>query len=281
MPTINLMTEYQPIIEQRYKLGSLVWGKAKTKYDFTGVATVKRLTPQTQELNNYNPDETTGPRFGAVREIEDVENTYTITQNKSFNMSIDSSYNTKQKMIKRSGAMLKMETDEVVIPTKDKYALSVYANTSGIQESIDGILTTDNVVSKIIAANVALVNEKVPEEDLLIWTGASNYGVMQLAKEFINLRGLGEKSVGKGVVGEMSGIRICRVPDSYMPDNVNFIAVDTRAIMNVDKHKLLRIITESENLDGALLQGHLMYDAFVVNQKKKGIYVSLKQARSV
>jgi len=280
MPSINLMTEYSPVIEKRYVLGSLVWGKAKTKYDFTGVNTVKKLTPQTQSLNDYNPN-AAGSRFGAISEIEDVENTYTITKNKAFNMSIDATYNTQQKMIKRSGAMLKMQTDEVVIPEKDKYALSIYASASGVQTSVDGTLTSANVLEKVIKANVALVNEKVPEENLIMWVGASTYGEMQTAEKFVNLRNLGEKAVGKGIVGEMSGIKICRVPDSYLPANVNFICVDTYAVMNVDKHKLLRIKTDSDQLDGALLQGHLMYDAFVVNQKKKGVYISLKETPSV
>ena len=272
---INLAVKYAPKIEERFVLESLVFGKGTAKYDWTGTKQVRSITPTTVALGNYDiaDGDSTLSRFGALTEVQDSLNSYDITQDKSFNLAIDKGNNQSQMLVKKAGVVMKMEVDEQVIPTMDAYALAAYAGTTGVQTSSVLALTKSNIVDAFGAAMAALVNEKVPSTGNIAWISATEFAKLVASPEFLNLEKLGEKAVGKGVVGEVHGIQIIRVPDSYMPAKTSFVVAHPSALMPVKKIETLRILEEHPDVDGAVLQGRLMYDAFVLTQKTKGVYV--------
>lgn len=278
--TVNLVTRYAPKIEESFILDSLVFGKGKAPYSFDGIRTVKALSPTTVPLTDYNSAKTDGPRFGTLVEMQDVENIYTITRDRSFNIAIDRGNNESQLNLKAAGKMMKKEVDEQVIPELDIYALNKYVTTPGVTSVVDASVTKSNIVELYAAAIASLVNNKVPATGILSWIGATNFSKLVSAPEFLNLEKLGSKAVGKGLVGEVQGISIIRVPDSYMPENVNFVVAHQNVLMPVKKINTLRIKEDHDDVDGSVLQGRIMYDAFVLTQKVKGVYVSRSQALS-
>ena len=272
---INLAIKYASKIEDRFVLESLVFGKGTAKYDWTGTKEVRSITPTTVALTNYDiaDADATAARFGALTEVQDTLNTYTITQDKSFNLAIDRGNNESQMLVKKAGAVMKMEVDEQVIPAMDAYALAAYAGTTGVQTSAVLALTKANIVDAFGAAIAGLVNNKVPATGNIAWISASEFAKLVASPEFLNLEKLGTKAVGKGVVGEVHGIQIIRVPDAYMPAKTSFIVAHPSCLMPVKKINTLRILKEHPDIDGSVLQGRIMYDAFVLNQKTKGVYV--------
>ena len=271
---INLVTKYAPTIEERFTLNSLVFGKGTAKYDFTGAKTVKALSPVAVDLVDYNIEKTDGSRFGDLTELQDEENEYTISQDRAFNIAIDRGNNTNQMMVKNSGKMLKMEVDEKVIPELDTYALAKYCTSEGVQSHTHGELSKDTIVSAICDGVAGLVNYKVPVDNLMGWIGASEYAKLVQTNAITYLQKEGGKAFSKGVVAECQGVKFVRVPDSYMPEGVNFVIANKKVLMPVKKINTLRILTENPDIDGANLQGRVMYDAFVIKQKAKGVYVS-------
>lgn len=272
---INLAIKYAPKIEERFVLESLVFGKGTAKYDWTGTKEVRSITPTTVALTNYDiaDADAIADRFGQLTEVQDTLNTYAITQDKSFNLAIDRGNNESQMLVKKAGAVMKMEVDEQVIPALDIYALGKYAGTTGVQTSSVLALTKSNIVEAFGAAIAALVNQKVPATGNIAWISASEFAKLVSAPEFLNLEKLGTKAVGKGVVGEVQGIQIIRVPDSYMPAKTSFIVANPSCLLPVKKINTLRILKEHPSIDGSVLQGRIMFDAFVLNQKTKGVYV--------
>jgi len=281
MGTINLVTKYSSKIETEFTLQSLVFGKGSAKYDFTGAITVKSITPTTVDLVNYDKTKVDGSRFGALVEMEDTLNEYTITQDKAFNLAIDKGNNTNQLMVKEAGRMSKLEVDEKCIPEMDKYALAQYCSASNIQSHTHGALTADTIVPAIADAVAGLVNYKVPTDGLIGWIGASEYSKLVMTNKLTYLQAQGGKAFDKGVVAECQGIKFVRVPDSYMPNGVNFVVANPKVLMPVKKINTLRILTDNPDIDGANLQGRFMYDAFVLKQKAKGVYVSRSADASV
>lgn len=275
---INLVTKYSDKIETAFSADSLVFGKGTAKYDFTGAKTVKSLSPTTVAPVDYDSTKTDGSRFGALTEMQDVENEYTISQDKGFNLAIDKGNNTNQLKVKASGAMMKLEVKEQIVPMMDKYALAQYAGATGVTSSEDGEITADNVVEKIAGAVTALANAKAPTTGLIGFIGASAYEKLTLTKTIIYLQEIGSMAFKKGYVGTCHGVDFVRVPDSYMPEGVNFIVAHPSALMPVKKISTLRILDEHPDVDGSVLQGRYMYDAFVVKQKANGVYVSKKTA---
>lgn len=273
--SVNLALKYASKIEDRFTLESLVFGKGTAKYEWTGTKKVRSITPTTVALTNYDIDDQDGTasRFGALTEVQDTLNSYDISQDKSFNLAIDKGNNEAQMLVKKAGKVMKMEVDEQIIPALDSYALGEYAGTVGVQTSSALALTKANIVDAFATAIAELVNEKVPATGNIAWIGATEFAKLVSAPEFLNLENLGTKAVGKGVVGECQGIQIVRVPDSYMPANTGFIVAHPSALMPVKKIETLRILKEHPDIDGAVLQGRIMFDAFVLNQKLKGVYV--------
>ena len=273
--SVNLAIKYAPEIEKRFVLESLVFGKGTAKYDWTGTKKVRSITPTTVALSNYDisDSDATLARFGALTEVQDTLNSYDIEKDRSFNLAIDKGNNEAQMLVKKAGVIMRMQVDEQVIPEMDAWALSKYASTSNVQVSSVLALTKSNIVGAYAAAVAALVNQKVPATGLISWITATEFSKLVTAPEFLALEKLGTKAVGKGVVGECEGIEIIRVPDSYMPAKTSFIVAHPSALMPVKKIETLRILEEHPDIDGAALQGRIMYDAFVLSQKVKGVYV--------
>lgn len=272
---INLAIKYAPQIENRFVLESLVFGKGTAKYEWTGTKQVRSITPTTVALGDYDiaDSDSTDSRFGALTEVQDALNSYNLTKDRSFNLAIDRGNNESQMLVKKAGVVMKMEVDEQVIPELDTYALNKYASTSGVITSSTQALTKSNIVDAFGTAVANLVNNKVPSTGLISWISASEFAKLVGSPEFLNIDKLGEKAVGKGVVGEVHGIQVIRVPDSYMPAKTSFVVAHPSALMPVKKIETLRILKEHPDVDGSVLQGRIMYDAFVLNQKLKGVYV--------
>ena len=77
----------------------------------------------------------------------------------------------------------------------------------------------------------------------------------------------------KGQVGMIDGIRIVAVPDCLMPENVNFIIAAKSATVSPVKLSEYKIHDNPPGINGWLVEGRVYYDAFILNNKKPGIYV--------
>lgn len=269
---INLVTKYASKIEPQFKVESLVWGKGTAKYDWDGARTVKSITPTPVALVDYDDSQrAVSSRFGALNELQDVVNTYTVEQDKAFNIAIDKGNNKSQLNLKGAGEMMKMEIDQIITPTMDKYALSKYVGTTGIGKVVQASLSKSNIVETITSALVTCRNAKAPATGYVMWIKMSEYGKLLNNDQFVKLEALGTKALGKGVVGEVNGIKVIPVPDDYMPTGTHFIVAHPSVLMPVSKIKTLRILTENPDLDGANLQGRFMFDAFVLTQRVGGV----------
>jgi hypothetical protein len=77
----------------------------------------------------------------------------------------------------------------------------------------------------------------------------------------------------KGQVGEIDGVKIVKVPSTYLPANTAFLI--THQIATVAPKKLQDYKTHDNppGINGWLVEGRLRYDAFVLNNKANAIYV--------
>lgn len=280
--SVNLMSKYADKLELKMRREALVWGKAKGGYSWDGVKTVKSITPVTQNINNYNQD-AVGSRFGALTEVEDTEHTYTLQYSISNNMAIDKEYNTEQKMLKRASEILKYQIEQVYVPYMDKEALTKYVSASGIETKVDGELTTSTAIGAVKAARTAMINNHVfgNGKDLVMWVKPGVLDLIAGSSEFINWEKIGTKAFVDGSIGRAAAFSIIEVPDDIMPAGVNFVAANLNCLMNPEKFRTLRILDKHPDVDGAVLQPHFVFGAFVNATNAKGVYVSRSEAASV
>lgn len=285
---INLASKYAKKVEERFYLDSIVAGKTSSDYDWDGVQTIEVLDIETYEPNNYK--RTGSNRYGETKEVQDTKQIMTVTQDKSNSLSVDKGNNTQQMMVKNAGKVANRQIRERYVPMLDKYCLNAWANfkhTDTEEEGgkvyqplsgIDTSLTKSNIVERIVAGETAMINEKVPMTNCYLYIGATHYAKLSLSDEFFKVEKLAQKALEKGVVGEIHDMKVVRVPDSYLPENVNFMIVKKEAVLAPVQIKDMKVHQDPPGLSGHLLEFRWIFDAFVKKNKAVGIYVSKTQA---
>lgn len=291
MATINLATKYSPKVVDKFYLDSVVLGKTSKEYDWDGVQSIKVWT-----INTYNPTDYNKPandnaitgqhqRYGYTYEVADTIQTMTLTQDKAVSLSVDKGNNTEQMLIKNSGKVLALEMREKFIPMFDKYCLGVWgdpANCGTVTELASP--SKDNILDAVSAHVTALRNKFATVDDAYCFIGETNYALLLMAKEFINYNNpsFAPQHLEKGVMGKVRGLQIVPVPDSYFVDtNINFVTVKRSAVLAPTKIKDMKVHTDPVGISGALMEIRWLFDAFVLDTKKDGLAVCLKNDASV
>ncbi len=269
---INLATKYAENIANMYTLGSLVADKASNEWDFSGVKSVKIYTPQTVEPVDYQRNGTS--RYGTPAEMADVVQELSMSQDKSFSLIIDKGNNNEQAMTKNAGKMLKLQTNERMVPLVDKYALAQFVKFAG---TVKGITkpTKTSIISAISDAAQALDDARVPQSDRYLYLSGEMYSLVRTSAEFLGLETLGEKALAKGIVGEIFGAKIVKVPTDYLPKNTFFVLTHKNAVLVPYKIRDAKLHQDPPGISGALLEGRSNFDAFVVGARSGGVYAAV------
>ena len=266
---INLASKYSGQIQTAYVKESLVAGRLRDDYDFTGVKTITILTPTTVPMNDYK--RTGSNRYGEPTEMQDTKQELTVTQDRSFALTVDKGNNGDQMNVKGAGKMLKLQIAERAVPEYDKYCLNVLATKAGTVKT-DEALSKANIIDRISLATEELDNAEVPEDGRTLWITAGGYKLLRHSEEFLAVDKLAEQSLTKGTVGTYDNMTVIKVPASRMPEGVNFIVAHKRAATAPVKIHETKIHQDPPGLSGHLLEGREYYDCFVFEAKKKGVY---------
>lgn len=175
--------------------------------------------------------------------------------------------------IKKSQALMKQFWDEQVIPEIDKYRLGVWANGAGLGLINGTALTNSTIVKAILTGHAALNNKRVPHANRVCFVTETIAIECKLADELKYNDAVVNKQIVNGQITTIGGYPVVAVPDDLMPSGVEFIIKYKDASVDPMKMKLLRAITNSENVAGTLMQGLWRYDSFVLANKCDGIYV--------
>jgi len=295
---INLAEKYSPKVVEKFYKDSVILGKSNKEYDWDGVQSIKVWTITTHAPTAYlkpanNTSAVSLQRYGTTYEVEDTIQTMTLTQDRAVSLSVDKGNNTEQMLIKNAGKVMSLELREQFVPEFDKYALARY---SGLMTSApswaslvtavnDGTsLTKNNIVEKISDGVTALRNNMVDINDCYLYIGESNFAKLLLAPEFINYNNptFANAHLEKGVMGKIRGVEVVAVPDDYLnttgntnlSTNVHFMIVKKGSVLVPTKIKDMKVHQDPPGLSGALLEVRWLYDAFVLETKAKGVYVS-------
>ena len=268
---VNLATKYAKKVDERFKLKSLTESFINREYDWEGVKTIKVWSIPTVELNDYS--RTGSNRYGTPSELEDTVAEYTLSQDKGFTFTIDKGNQVDQMNVKGAGKALQREIDEVIVPTKDMYRLNKIAAAAVANSGYaSASITTSNAYSKFLDGQKYLDNKKVPLAGRVAAISASFYALIKQDSSFIKSGDLSQKMLVNGQVGEIDGVKLVKVPDSYLPTNCAFIITHPSVTVAADKLAEYKIHDNPPGINGNLIEGRVYYDAFVLEAKKDGAY---------
>ena len=269
---IHLHEKYASEIQSKFTRESLISGRLSNDYSFTGVKTVNITTPLTVPMVDYT--RTGSNRYGDPQEMQDVVQEMTLTQDKSFSLTIDKGNNSDQSGVKAAGKMLSLQIAEQAVPTMDKYCFEMLAQKAG-KIVADTEPTKSNIVTRITAGTTYMDDHEVPAEGRTLYVTSKMYSFLRLSDEFQKCDPLLEKSLAKGQVGTFDGMTVVKVPAGRWPANVNFMIVYKGSACAPVKLNDTKLHTDPPGISGALLEGRQYYDLFVYGAKCDGVYADV------
>lgn len=286
---INLVTEYQKKIAERFTLGSLTDEAAGHDYDFTGVKTIEIYSIDTVATVDYTRSGTT--RYGNVTELGDTKQSMTLAVDKGFTFSIDAGNASEQFNIKQANRCLKREWDEVCTPEIDAYRLKSWANGKGLSsgktvlKNTDASLTKSNIVDAIFNGSAAMSDKKVPRKNRYLFIPELTFVKFKLA-DVVMAHQMNKEAVQNGFKGTIDDMKVVTVPSSIWPTltgggTINFMIKYKGATVDPMKLKNLRVQKNPMGIDGDVVEGRYIYDSFVKDSACDGIYISTGTSTSV
>lgn len=275
---IDLHAKYSQQIQSEFKRESLIHAHLSSNYDFTGARTVNVVTPITVPMVDYT--RAGANRYGTPIEMEDIVQELTLTQDKSFSMTIDKGNYLDQSGVKEAGKMLSLQIAEQAVPLMDKYCFNKLAREAGKVVSGDK-LTKSNICARISAGTTFMDNAEVPAEDRVLYLNPEAYALLRTSDEFLRCDSLLNKSLSKGQVGTYDGMTVIKVPNARWTNGVNFMIVHKSAAVAPVKLNDTKLHRDPPGISGNLLEGRQYYDLFVFGAKSSGVYVDVNSEANV
>lgn len=270
---IYLHEKFAPKVAEAFARESFADGRLNNQYSFSGVRTVKISTPVTVPLNDYVRKGAN--RYGVPQEMEDTVQEMTLSQDKSFTMTIDKGNSLDQNGTKAAARMLALEIKEQVVPEKDRYTFRQLATQAGCIAGNSTALTKANICERISEGTRVLDDAEVPSDGRTLFVTPAAYKLLRLSDEFIKTEALAQVSLAKGVVGEYDGMPVVKVLTSRFPANVNFMIVHKSSATAPSKIADTKLHQDPPGLSGNLLEGRFYYGCFVIGARANGIYVEV------
>lgn len=266
---INYASKYAAQIDERFSKEAMSAGAVNQDYDFVGVKTVNVYSVPTAAMHDYT--RTGSNRYGTPEELENSVQELTMTQDRSFTFTIDrGNYNDTQ-MSNAAGMALQRQLREVVVPEIDKYRFAKICANAGTTAT--GAITKTNAYDAFLDGTTALVDNNVPTSGAAAYVSSSFYKLIKLDEAFIKQGDLAQNIALKGQVGTIDGIPLIVLPKSYLPAGVEFFVTNKIATTAPVKLSEYKIHDNPPGINGWLIEGRVYHDAFVLDNKKKAIYV--------
>jgi N4-gp56 family major capsid protein len=271
---MNLASKYSNKVDERFKLKSLTEAAVNKNYDWTGVKTVTVYGIDTAPMNDYT--RTGSARYGSASDLGNTNQSLTVAKDRSFTFVIDRGNYNDSMMVMQSGKALARQIDEVVVPEIDTYRLGVMAaaaTTAGGTTGTAAVITASNAYAKFLAATEYLNNNKVPLTGRLAFITPSYYTFLKQDSSFVKSGDLAQKMLVNGQIGEVDGAKVIMVPSTYFPANTVLIMTHPSATVAAEKLEDYKTHDNPPGINGWLVEGRKIYDAFVLNNKNKAICI--------
>lgn len=175
-----------------------------------------------------------------------------------------------------AGSALARQLREVVMPEIDTYTYAKMSASAGTTKT--ETLTSSNSYDALATANETLDENEVPLEGRVAVYSPTAYKNLKADSKAVLETEIGQDMRIRGVVANMDGVVIQKVPSKLLPSNTNFILAHPVATTQAIKLAEYKIHTDAPGVSGSLVEGRIYYTAFVRNNKKFAIYVSTSAA---
>lgn len=291
MPPSNSFTlaqKYIPRLDEIYKRESLSAVLDSSNVDWVGVDTVKIYKYSPIAMGDYSRDGgyVMGNATGTWETLQ-------VTKDRGRATQVDFLDNEESMSMALAATLSETERGSV-IPEIDAYTFAKLAGTVNIlSANADITVGTTDVPALIATAEAAMDDNEVPYEGRILFVSPTCY---QALKAKITRRIINSEDNINTNVEYFDDMRIIRVPSARFNTAItlaqpttaagaggytatgyaiNFMIVHPSAVLKVMKHRNVRVFAPEQNIeaDAYRVNFRFAYDAWVLDNKVKGIYV--------
>lgn len=277
---INLVTKFSPLVDEKFTAESKTSLVTNKDYDFIGTHSIKIYSVGTAPMNDYGRNTTLGTgesevlsRYGVIKDLATTVQEVSMEKDRSFTFVIDKEDEDETLGALNAGSALARQLREVVIPEVDKYTYAKMSANAG--KSVTETITNTTAYTSINAGTEVFDEKMIPMEGRVVTCTPAFYTMLKQDKNAVLETETGQNMRIKGVVSNMDGVTIQKVPSSLLPENTNFILSHRIATTQAIKLAEYKINNDPQGISGALVEGRIYYTAFVRENKKSAIYVSV------
>lgn len=270
---IDLVEKYLPYVDEQFSTESKTSLVINQDFSFTGAHSVKVYKISTGEMNDYGRNgEKNGnwSRYGEVKDLGATTERHELKNDRSFTFVIDKLDEDETGESLEAASALARQVREKVIPEVDTYIYGVMCGSAGTKVTPD--LTAENIYTEIIKANNALDNAEVSETDRVLVVTPDTYMLMKQCKDIVMETDIGNDLRMRGVISNLDGANIQKVPANRLPKGFKFMLCHPCATVAPTKLQDYKIHQDPPGISGSLVEGRIVYDAFVLGNKAKAIY---------
>lgn len=268
----NLAAKYSGKVAERFSLKSLTDIAFSKDYDWNGVNSVNVYSVGTATMGNYT--RSGDNRYGTITEVDTTLQTLTLARDRAFTKSIDRRNKDESMGVTEAGKFLARQLDEVITPEIDVYRLAALGTAAGTNShnaaTAAAATTASNAYSNFLAVQTELSNAKVPTTGRIAFMTAAYYNFLKQSNFVLDSNdAYGDRK--DGTLGTVDGNKIIVCPASYFPANTDLIVTVPEAM--VSPMVLADYITHTNprGVNGWVVEGRVVYDAFVLTAKIDGI----------
>lgn len=264
---IQYAEKYASKVDERFIQKAITTPAVNNEFDWEGVNTVSVYSVPVVAMNDYT--QTGLSRYGTPAELEGGVQTMTLSRDRSFTFTIDRRRFADAQMSHEAGKALSRQLDEVVIPEIEKYRIAKMADKA---KTVTSAVTAANAYELFLDGVNYLTDGNTPVGGSVAFVSPKYYKMIRLDGSFMGAGDMAQAMKLTGQVGMLDGIPLILAPSAYFPENTSFLIAHPAATVAPVKLSEYKIHDNPPGINGWLIEGRFVYDAFVLDNKKGALY---------
>ena len=272
MATYNLASKFSKKVDEAFTRDAIAPLVTNQDYKWDGVKTVNVYSIPVVELTDYN--RSGANRYGTPDELGNSVQTMSVEKDRGWTFTIDKGANTQSEMVMEAGKAAARQIALKVIPEIDAHVFKKIAIAACATEghSATTAITKSNAYAEFLAAQEVLGNENVPDEGRVCLCSYAFAGALKQDAAFMRDCDTAQNMQIKGMLGEVDGAKLIRVPSNRLPEGCDFILCHPIATVAPKQLNEYKVHTDAPGISGWLVEGRIIYDAHVLDNKKSAVF---------
>ncbi len=273
----NLAAKYAKKVDERFNRESQAMLALNSDYDFVGVKTVNVYSIPTVAMVDYT--RSGANRYGTPDDLTRNIQTLSVSRDRAFTFIIDKGDKLQSDMVMDAGKALGRQLKEVWVPEFDAYVfrkLAAEATERG-NYATDAI-TKENAYEMFLRAMEHMGNKNVPDKGRVAFCSYKFANMLKMDPAFMKTSDAAQDMIVKGVIGEVDGCKIVRVPSAKLPSGCAFLIAHSMAATAPKQLEEYKTHNNPPGISGWLVEGRVIYDCFVLKEKADAIFYHGSQA---